>query len=46
VINRKGQISLLPDPAAGGLQSALLESEGIDFDSRGEIDLKSHQWKK
>ena len=46
VINRKGQISLLPGPAAGGLQRALLESEGVVFNAAGSIDLTIHQWKR
>jgi methylated-DNA-protein-cysteine methyltransferase related protein len=46
VINTKGRISLPPDPEAGGLQRALLESEGVAFGAAGSIDLRIHQWKR
>jgi methylated-DNA-protein-cysteine methyltransferase-like protein len=41
VINSKGEIS--PRPGAE-LQRQLLEEEGVQFDERGRIDLKSFGW--
>ena len=46
VVNRQGRSSLESDPAAGSLQRALLESEGVVFGGSEAIDLKKHQWKK
>jgi methylated-DNA-protein-cysteine methyltransferase-like protein len=46
VVNRQGRISLPPDPEAGGIQRALLESEGVSFNAAGSIDLTIHQWKR
>ena len=45
VINAKGEVS----PRAGGspyarIQRDLLESEGIDFDPRGRVDLDRFGW--
>lgn len=37
VVNRNGRISLPPDSFSGSLQKALLESEGVVFDSNGAI---------
>lgn len=41
VVNRQGRISLF---TAGGIQRALLESEGVVFDARETIDLNEFQW--
>lgn len=42
VINAQGMISL---PGASGFeQRRLLETEGIQFDERGRIDLKEYGW--
>ncbi len=38
VVNRQGGISLHPD-GGGELQRKLLESEGVEFDGSGRIDL-------
>ena len=46
VINRKGQISLLPNSPSNSLQRTLLESEGIVFDKNDTISLKKYQCKK
>ena len=42
VVSSRGTISL-PSPAAE-LQRAILESEGVDFDEGGRIDLKRFGW--
>lgn len=39
IVNRHGTISL-PDGEGGDLQRTLLESEGIEFDRHGRIDLE------
>lgn len=44
VVNARGGISLNREYGAGGLQRSLLETEGIDFNSRGEIDLVTFGW--
>ena len=41
VVNSQGRVSLRNDD---GLQRALLEAEGIVFDTTGRIDLKSYGW--
>lgn len=44
VVNASGGISL--DLASGGLtQRLLLEREGVHFDARGRVDLRSFQWR-
>ena len=45
VINARGEISSRGERAYADLQSALLESEGVDFDRRGRIDLETYAWK-
>ena len=45
VINAKGEISARGERAFADLQRALLESEGVDFDRRGRIDLETYGWK-
>ncbi len=43
VINSRGRIS--PRPGDGPIrQRALLEEEGVRFDSRGEVDLGAYGW--
>lgn len=44
VINARGEISRLPDPDASWLQRQLLESEGVQFDESGRIDLQQFSW--
>ncbi|MBN2394451.1 MAG: MGMT family protein [Anaerolineae bacterium] len=41
VVNSQGRVSLRNDD---GLQQALLEAEGIVFDTVGRIDLKTYGW--
>lgn len=43
VISSKGTISLKPGDGYE-LQRALLESEGVEFDDRGGIDLARFEW--
>lgn len=45
VINAKGCISLRDPSFAAGLQRAMLESEGVEFDARGRVDLDRYRWK-
>lgn len=45
VVNGRGQISLSEFDGAD-LQQRLLESENIQFDSKGRIDLERYLWKK
>ncbi len=44
VINAKGEVSERQVPGANNLQRALLEQEGVRFDSRDRIDLKAFRW--
>ena len=44
IINARGEISRLPDPDASLLQRQLLESEGVQFDESGRIDLQRFAW--
>lgn len=44
VINAKGEVSPRSEPGCEGLQRAILESEGIEFDDRGRVDLKRFRW--
>lgn len=45
VINAKGEISPRSEPGREGLQRAILESEGIEFDDAGRVDLKRFRWR-
>ena len=45
VINARGEISARGERAFADLQRALLESECVDFDSRGRVDLETYRWK-
>lgn len=40
VINAQGRTSI----SDGGLQQALLEAEGVQFDAQGRTDLKRYSW--
>ena len=42
VINSQGKISLRPGGAER--QRELLEAEGVEFDSRGRVDLEVYSW--
>lgn len=42
VVNRKGRISSHENP---DLQRVLLESEGVEFDAGGTIDLNRYSWR-
>jgi methylated-DNA-protein-cysteine methyltransferase-like protein len=44
VVNSRGAISARPVDAWGGLQRALLEDEGIEFDEGGRIDWDRFGW--
>lgn len=44
VINAQGTISLKPSNGYE-LQKALLESEGVEFSLKGEIDLDTYLWR-
>lgn len=44
IVNAKGEISLRSEPGYEGLQRAILESEGVEFDPAGRIDLKRFRW--
>jgi methylated-DNA-protein-cysteine methyltransferase-like protein len=43
VINSRGAISLRPGDGQE-LQRAMLESEGVEFDERGRVDLERFGW--
>jgi len=45
VVNARGEVSPRRMPGWVGLQRALLEREGIDFDARGRIDLSRRIWR-
>lgn len=45
VINAKGEVSHSPHRnGTDDLQQSLLEAEGIQFDSKGRIDLSKYRW--
>ena len=44
VINSKGKISLRHDGVEDQMQRHLLESEGVQFDANGKIDLEKFGW--
>ena len=44
VINAKGEISARGDGTAADYQRQLLEEEGVAFDLKGRICLKTYQW--
>ena len=45
VINSRGTISFPPDSPQADEQRRLLEMEGVEFDSRGKVDLRRFAWK-
>lgn len=45
VINARGEISARGEREVEGLQRALLEAEGVEFDRRGRVDLARYGWK-
>jgi len=45
VINHAGKISLSDAEGAATLQRILLESEGVQFDASGKINLNTYRWK-
>ncbi len=44
VINAQGEISPRGGREIVDLQRALLESEGVDFNARGKVDLTRYRW--
>lgn len=44
VVNALGEISPRSEPGSDELQRALLEEEGVSFDSRGRISLARFRW--
>ena len=45
VINARGEISYSESRQGGDfLQRELLEKEGVEFDTRGRVDLKRYRW--
>lgn len=44
VVNARGEVSPRSEPGWEGLQRAILEDEGVDFDARGRIDLGRFRW--
>jgi len=45
IVNAQGKSSLDPRSSAGRTQRRRLRSEGVEFDSKGRIDLKRHGWR-
>lgn len=46
VVNAKGEVSPRSEPGYEGLQRAMLEAEGVIFNSAGRIDLKRFRWQE
>jgi methylated-DNA-protein-cysteine methyltransferase-like protein len=46
VINSKGEISKRAGSDSDEVQRLLLESEGVEFDLQGRVDLNKFGWKK
>ena len=44
VVNSRGGISHRAHDSSSGLQRALLESEGLDVDPSGRVDLSRYSW--
>ena len=44
IVNAKGEVSPRSDPGYEGLQRAMLEAEGVEFNAAGRIDLKRFRW--
>jgi methylated-DNA-protein-cysteine methyltransferase-like protein len=45
VLNARGEVSPRSEPGMDGLQRRILESEGVDFDERGRLDLTRYGWR-
>ena len=45
VINGKGGVSERSTPGLEAMQRAVLESEGVVFDTCGRVDLARYQWR-
>jgi methylated-DNA-protein-cysteine methyltransferase-like protein len=45
VINARGEVSPRSEPGMEALQRRLLEAEGVVFDVRGQVDLRSYGWR-
>ena len=45
VVNAKGEISLRAHTAARPLQRAMLESEGVVFDTAGRVSMEKYRWR-
>jgi methylated-DNA-protein-cysteine methyltransferase-like protein len=45
VLNARGEVSPRSEPGMDGLQRRILESEGVDFDERGRLDLNRYGWR-
>ena len=45
VINAQGEVSPRSHGDSHELQRLLLEAEGVEFDSRGRVDLATYRWK-
>lgn len=46
VVNARGEISPRTAGDSHELQRMLLEAEGVEFDLRGRVDLKTYRWAK
>ena len=44
VVNARGEISPRTAGDSHELQRMLLEAEGVEFDLRGRVDLKTYRW--
>lgn len=45
VLNARGGVSARGEPAAGRVQRALLEREGVRFGANGRVELARHRWR-
>ncbi|MCP3902986.1 MAG: MGMT family protein [Planctomycetes bacterium] len=45
VVNAKGEISVRSEPGCDSEQRVLLEAEGVVFDDRDRIALRTYQWR-
>ncbi len=46
VINAQGYCSIKEPPMAAEIQQRILETEGVEFSSRGKVDWKRFGWKR
>lgn len=44
IVNAKGEVSPRSEPGYEGLQRAMLEAEGVEFNAAGRIDLNRFRW--